>query len=132
MSHERIASMLETLEAKGVYLQMPIGAEANFKGVVDLLSMKAYLYEGDRGKFAEAEIPADLKSAAEEWRQKMMEDVSETDDQLLEKFLDGKEPSTEELKKAIREGTRDTKNLSDSLRRAATPNRHRAIARCHH
>jgi elongation factor G len=104
---QRIAPILETLEAKGVYLQMPIGAEANFKGVVDLIGMKAYLYEGDAGKFAETEIPADLKSAADEWRQKMIEDVCETDDQLLEKFLDGKEPSTEELKKAIREGTRD-------------------------
>ncbi len=57
MDHEqanveaRIAPMLETLEAKGIYLQMPIGAEANFKGVVDLLSMKAYIYEGDSGKF---------------------------------------------------------------------------------
>ena len=60
-SHERIAPMLETLEAKGVYLQMPIGAEAKFKGVVDLIAMKAYLYEGDAGKFAEAEIPAELK-----------------------------------------------------------------------
>ena len=94
--------------------------------------MKAYLYEGDTGKFAEAEIPADLKSAADEWRQKMIEDVSETDDELLEKFLDGKEPSTDELKKAIREGNPGTKNLSDSFRLAATPDRHRAIARCHH
>ena len=50
---ERIDSMLEGLEVKGVHLQMPIGVEANFKGVVDLLSMKAYLYEGDSGKFAE-------------------------------------------------------------------------------
>ena len=62
----------------------------------------------------------------------MIEDVCETDDELLEKFLDGKEPSTEELKKAIREGTREQKHLSDSLRRAVTPNRHRAIARCRH
>jgi len=106
---ERIAPMLETLEAKGVYLQMPIGAEANFKGVVDLLTMKAFIYEGDTGKFAEAEIPPDLKGAAEEWRQKMVEDVAETDDELLEKFLDGKELSTEELQKAIREGTKERK-----------------------
>ena len=106
---QRIAPILETLEAKGVYLQMPIGAETNFKGVVDLIGMKAYLYEGDAGKFAEAEVPADLKSIADEWRQKMIEDVCETDDQLLEKFLDGKEPSTEELKKAIHEGTRERK-----------------------
>jgi elongation factor G len=106
---ERIAPMLETLECKGVYLQMPIGAEANFKGVVDLITMKAFIYEGDTGKFAETEIPSDFKGAADEWRQKMVEDVCETDDELLEKFLDGKELSTEELKKAIREGTRERK-----------------------
>jgi elongation factor G len=106
---ERIAPMLETLGCKGVYLQMPIGAEANFKGVVDLITMKAFIYEGDTGKFAEAQIPSDFKSAADEWRQKMVEDVCETDDELLEKFLDGKELSTEELKKATREGTRERK-----------------------
>ena len=115
MDHEqadveaRIAPLLETLEGKGIYLQMPVGAEANFKGVVDLIAMKAYLYEGDSGKFSETEIPTDLKDAAEEWRQKMVEDVAETDDELLEKFLDGQELSSEELKKAIREGTRERK-----------------------
>src|SRR5262249_18312397 len=84
---ERVDSMLEGLEVKGVHLQMPIGIEANFKGVVDLLSMKAYLYEGEGGKFTEGEIPGDLKGAAEEMRQKLMESVSETDDELLEKYL---------------------------------------------
>src|SRR5438128_4292873 len=106
---ERIDSMLEGLEAKGIHLQLPIGVEAEFKGVVDLLSMKAYLYEGDSGKFAEAEIPGDLKSAVETMRRKLMEDVSETDDELLEKYLDGNELSTEDLKKAIREATRQGK-----------------------
>ena len=106
---ERIAPMLESLEAKGVYLQMPIGAETSFKGIVDLVMMKAYLYEADTGKFIEADIPADLKDAAEEWRQKMVEDVCETDDQLLEKFLDGNELSADELKQAIREGTKERK-----------------------
>ena len=106
---ERIAPMLESLEAKGVYLQMPIGAETSFKGIVDLVMMRAYLYEADTGKFVEADIPADLKDAAEEWRQKMVEDVCETDDQLLEKFLDGNELSVDELKHAIREGTKERK-----------------------
>ncbi|MGE5216275.1 MAG: elongation factor G [Chloroflexota bacterium] len=106
---DRIAPLLETLEGKGVYLQMPIGAEANFKGVVDLLAMKACLYEGDTGKFVEAEIPGDLKGAAEEWRQRMVEDVAETDDQLLEKFLDGQELTAEEIKKAVREAVRERK-----------------------
>ena len=106
---DRIAPILETLEAKGVYLQMPIGAEANFKGVVDLITMKACLYEGDTGKFTETDIPADIKGAADEWRQKMVEDVAETNDDLLEKFLEGHELSAEEIKKTIREGTREGK-----------------------
>src|SRR3972149_5602286 len=71
--------------------------------------MKAYLYEGDSGKFAEGEIPGDLKSAADEARQQLLETVSEIDDELLEKYLDGKEISSEEVKKALREGTRQGK-----------------------
>jgi len=106
---ERIDAMLQSLEVKGVHLQLPIGVEAEFKGVVDLLSMKAYLYEGDSGKFSEADIPGDLKAAADEMRQKLVEDVSETDDELLEKYLEGNELAPEELKKAIREGTRQGK-----------------------
>ena len=106
---ERINAMLQTLEAKGVYLQLPIGVEAGFKGVVDLLAMKAYLYEGDSGKFAESEIPGDLKNAADEARQQLLENVSEIDDELLEKYLDGKEIALEEVKKVLREGTRQGK-----------------------
>jgi len=106
---ERINAMLQTLEAKGVYLQLPIGVEAGFKGVVDLLAMKAYLFEGDSGKFAESEIPGELKSAADEARQQLLENVSEIDDELLEKYLDGKDLSVEEVKKALREGTRQGK-----------------------
>jgi len=106
---ERIDAMLQTLEAKGVYLQLPLGVEAGFKGVVDLLAMKAYIYEGDSGKFAESEIPGDLKNAAAGARQQLLENVSEIDDELLEKYLDGKELSLEEVKKALREGTRQGK-----------------------
>jgi elongation factor G len=115
MDHEqasveaRIDSMLQGLEAQGLYLQIPIGVEAEFKGVVDLVSLKAYCFEGDTGKFAESEIPADLKSSADEMRQKLLEAVSEIDDELLEKYLDGKELSAEELKEAIRKGTREGK-----------------------
>jgi elongation factor G len=78
MDHEqadvigRLEPMLQTLEAKGVALQLPIGVEAGFKGVVDLLSMKAYVFEADSGKFSESEIPADLKNDAEEARQKLV------------------------------------------------------------
>ena len=106
---ERVNSALEGLEAKGVHLQVPIGAEAGFKGVVDLLSVKAYLYEGENGKFTESAIPTELNDAVQEMRQKLLEDVSETNDELLEKYLDGKDLTVEELKKAIREGTREGK-----------------------
>jgi len=104
---ERIAPILETLDAKGIYLQMPIGSETDFKGVVDLLSMKALTYEGDPGKCPEAEVPADLKEEAEQWRQKTLEDISELDDELLEKFLDGKELGIDELKNTLRDATRE-------------------------
>jgi len=104
-AHERVNRLLETLEAKGLCLQLPIGAEAEFKGVVDLLSMKAYLYEGDSGKSSEAEIPADLKETAEKMRLELIETVSETDDALLEKYLDGQELSLDELKQALRKAT---------------------------
>ena len=106
---QRIAPMLETLEARAAYLQIPIGVEAGFKGVVDLLSMKAYVYEGDSGKFAESAIPDDLQAQAEEMRQKLVEDISETDDDILEKFLDGKELSMNEIKQALRNGIRERK-----------------------
>jgi elongation factor G len=106
---QRIAPLLDRLEAKGVYLQIPIGVEAGFTGVVDLLARKAYVYEGDAGKFSETPIPADLEARAEEMRQKLIEDISETDDELLEKFLDGKEMAEEEIKRALRDGIREKK-----------------------
>lgn len=107
--NERIEPLLERLGAKGVYLQLPIGAEASFKGVVDLVSMKAYLYEGSSGKYGEGEIPADLREPAEELRRQLMDAVAETDDAFLEKYLDGADFSLEELKTAIREATRQNK-----------------------
>ncbi len=106
---ERVDSLLEGIEAKGVHLQLPIGIGPDFRGVVDLLSMKAYLYEADTGKYVESDIPGDLQDAAQDLRVKLMEGVSETDDELLEKYLDGKEPSSEELKKAIRDANRQGK-----------------------
>lgn len=104
---ERVDELLKHLEAKGVHLQLPIGTEAEFRGVIDLLTMKAFLYEGDSGKFTESEIPGDLRAEADEMRQRMMEAVSESDDALLEKYLDGQELSADEVKSAIRKGTCD-------------------------
>jgi elongation factor G len=71
--------------------------------------MKAYLYDGDTGKCAEADIPADIKDAAARMRLELLETVSETDDALLEKYLDGQEPSPEELKRALRNATLERK-----------------------
>ncbi|HEU4637399.1 MAG TPA: GTP-binding protein, partial [Candidatus Binatia bacterium] len=88
---ERMEPLLSRLDAKGVHLQLPIGAGAEFKGVVDLPSMKAYLYEGSGGKFSESEIPADLRAAAEDMRRQLMDSVAEADDGFLEKYLDGGE-----------------------------------------
>jgi elongation factor G len=102
---QRINELVESLEAKALYLQLPIGVESEFKGIIDLLTMKAHLYEGDTGKGVETEIPADMKDAVAKMRLELMETVSETDDALLEKYLDGQEPSTEELKRALRSAT---------------------------
>jgi len=101
---ESVEAILSGLEAKGVYLQIPIGVEEEFQGVVDLLLMKAFIFEGDNGKFSQKEIPDDLKTTAEEMRVQLIESVAETDDDLLEKYLDGREPSLEELKKGIKGG----------------------------
>lgn len=103
---ERVDSLLEGIGAKGVHLQLPIGIGPEFRGLVDLFSMKAYLYEGDTGKYAESEIPGDLQDAAQDLRLKLLEGISETDDDLLEKYLDGKELSSEELKNALRDANR--------------------------
>lgn len=108
---ERIDSILKALEIKGVHLQLPIGADADFKGVVDLLSMKAYVHQGQDGQSTETEIPEELKKAAEEMRQQLMESAAEIDDELVEKYLEGTELSLEEMKKALREGTRQGKLL---------------------
>jgi elongation factor G len=95
------------LGARPVPLQIPIGAEANFRGVVDLIKMKSYTWEGD-GKDAtmvEGEIPADLVDKANEFRAAMIEAAVEMDDAALEAFLEGKEPDEDTLRKLIRKAT---------------------------
>jgi elongation factor G len=106
---ERLEPLLSALDAKGVHLQLPMGAGGDFKGVVDLLSMKAYVYDGGSGKFTESEVPADLQVEAEDMRRQLMETVAEADDAFLEKYLDGGDFSLEELKGTIREATRQRK-----------------------
>ncbi|MFH1090240.1 MAG: GTP-binding protein, partial [Pseudomonadota bacterium] len=77
-------------------VQVPLGAEMNFKGLVDLLDRKAYLYD-DQGKFTAVEIPEEMKDAVEKWREKLVESIAEADDELLEKYLEAGELSSEEL-----------------------------------
>ncbi len=99
----------EKLGANPVAIQLPIGAEDNFIGVVDLIQMKAYIWQGDElgAKFDIVDIPEDMKAQAEEWREKMVEKIVETDEELMEKYLEGEEISEEELKKALRKATID-------------------------
>ncbi|MBE3022423.1 elongation factor G [Campylobacter sp. RM13119] len=94
------------LKANPVPIQIPIGAEDEFKGVVDLVTMKALVWEDDSKPttFVEREIPADLVEKAEEYRAKMIEAVAETDDALMEKFFGGEELSAEEIKRGIKAG----------------------------
>jgi len=99
------------LGARPVALQIPVGAEANFKGVVDLIEMKAILWHDETmgAKYSEEPIPADLQKKAEAFRLQLIEVIAETDDVLLEKFLEGETPTVEELKKGIRQATIDLK-----------------------
>ena len=100
----------ERLKANPVPIQIPIGAEDNFKGVVDLVRMKALVWEDEAAlgsKYEIEDIPAELQEKAEEYREKMIEAVVETDEELMEKYFAGEELSEEELKKAIKKATID-------------------------
>ena len=96
----------ERLKANPVPIQIPIGAEDNFKGVVDLVRMKAYVWNDEKKPtdYVEEEIPAEVKDKAEEYRAKLIEAVSETDDSWMEKFFAGEELTEEEIKKGIKAG----------------------------
>jgi len=105
-SYERtIETIIDRLGANPIPMQIPIGFEATFKGVVDLLSMKAIVWEDDLGKEPKVtDIPADLVSQAEESRAKMVEKIAELDDELTMKFLEAQEITVDELKAALRKG----------------------------
>jgi len=95
------------LGANPVPIQIPIGAEENFKGVVDLIEMKAYIFSDEKElvNYQIVEIPAELKDKANEYREKMIESLSDVDDIIMEKYLEGKDISVAEIKSAIRKGT---------------------------
>jgi len=100
------ASILDRLNKNAVRIQLPIGAEDKFEGVIDLVKMKAYYFEGNMGmQIREEEIPAELLEGAKDARHELVEKVVEQDDTLMSAYLDGKEPSMEDLKKTLREAT---------------------------
>ncbi len=97
----------ERLKANPVPIQLPIGAEDNFKGVVDLVEMKAFVWEDEAAmgsKYEVVEIPENLKEKAEQYREHLIESISDTSDELMEKYLSGEELSTEEIKAGIKAG----------------------------
>lgn len=104
-----IQSARERLGANAVAYNLPIGSENNLKGVVDLLTQKALIWEGDQtgAKFHETEIPSDMVEAVKEAREKLVEEIAGTDETLMEKYLNGEEISVEELKKALRKAVID-------------------------
>ncbi len=89
---------------KPIVTQLPIGEEAEFKGVIDLVAMKAYVYDA-AGKLSVSDIPADMKEIAEAERESLIENVAEADDALIEKYLEGQKLSDEEIKATLRKGT---------------------------
>jgi len=99
-------SMVEKLNAKPVALQLPIGSEDRFEGIIDLVEMKAHIYKGETlgAEFDIVDIPDELKDQAEEYREKLVEAAAETKDELMEKYLEEGELTSDEIKEGIREG----------------------------
>ncbi|MBX6359137.1 elongation factor G [Pseudacidobacterium ailaaui] len=106
-----IETIRKRLGARPVAIQIPIGAESNFKGVVDLIEMRAILWHDETmgAKYSVEPVPADLQKKAEAFRMQLIETVAENDDDMLHKFLEGETPTPEELKKALRKATIDMK-----------------------
>jgi len=96
----------DRMRANAVPIQIPIGSEENFRGIVDLVQMKAYIYNNDTGTdIEEVEIPDEVKELAAEYRTKLIESVAETNDALTEKYLEGEELTEAEIRAALRTGT---------------------------
>jgi elongation factor G len=94
----------EIFDPKPIILQLPIGAEDDFKGVVDLISGQAYIFN-EEGKAQKSEIPADMQDAVESEKENLIENIAEADDDLVERYLEGEELTEEELRSALRKGT---------------------------
>jgi elongation factor G len=102
-----VAQVEKVLAAKPAVMVLPIGTEEKFVGVVDLLTRKAWVWDesGDPEKYTIQDVPADMVDQVEEWREKLIETVIDQDDDLMEKYLEGEQPSIEDIKKCIRKGT---------------------------
>ena len=107
-----VDTIINRLGAKPLVMQLPIGAESDFVGVVDLLSMKAFVWEGDAkgdvtmgAKYEVRDIPADLQEKAEDYRSQLVEAVAETSEELMEKYLEGEELTVEEIQAGVRQLT---------------------------
>ncbi|MFC8534735.1 elongation factor G [Streptomyces sp. NPDC057249] len=110
--------IVDRLGATPIVMQLPIGAEADFTGVVDLVSMKAFVYPEEAAKgemYNIVDIPAELQEQADEWRGKLLEAVAENDDAMMELYLEGTEPTQEQLHEAIRRITLASKGGADSV-----------------
>ena len=103
----RVVDMVkDRLKANAVPIQLPIGKEDSFVGIIDLVEMKAEIYKDDLGKeYEKTDIPEELMAEAEEWREKLLESVSEYDEDVMMKFLEGEEITIDEIKKVIRKAT---------------------------
>ena len=106
-----IDTIRKRLNARPVAIQIPIGQEAAFKGVIDLIEMRAILWHDETmgAKYSVEEIPAELRKKAEAFRMQLVESVAESDDEMLHKFLEGETPTPEELRKALRKATIEMK-----------------------
>ena len=103
-----VQMMKDRLKCNAVPIQLPIGAENDFSGIIDLVTMKAEIYHNEDGTdYSEEEIPEDMKDLADEYREKLIESVAELDEELMEKYFGGEEISVEEIKKVIRKATID-------------------------
>ncbi|PWM45983.1 MAG: elongation factor G [Clostridiales bacterium] len=101
-----VKMMKERLKCNAVPIQLPIGAEDDFKGIIDLVEMKAYIYNDDLGKdISVIDIPDDMKEIANQYHEEMIEHVAEQDEAIMEKYLDGQTISIEEIKQCIRRAT---------------------------
>ncbi len=101
-----VQTIIDRLGKNAIPVQIPIGQEDDFAGLVDLFEMEAYYYKDDKGEDIEiTEIPDDLKDLAQEWHENLVEKICDLDDDLMMQYLEGEEPSVEDLKKALRKGT---------------------------